>query len=435
MELILSIAYTAFFIFLIGKLKFFRFDGISTFTIKAGFIIKIIAGIAVGLIYTYYYTNRLTADTFKFFDDSKILFDSVYTKPFDFFRMVTGIGAGASELQPYYDKMTNWYDTFSPYNDNRTMIRFNALVRFLSMGHYYVHVIFVCFLSLTGMVAIVKVFKREFPDLVLQFFFTFILLPSVLFWGSGLLKDALVFFAIGFVLYSFDKLINEKNRLLQNLILLVCFLFLLMISKFHVFILLLPLLTAWWLSSKTKLSPLISFMVCHLFFILIIFLLPLINDSYNLAVMLSHKQAAFYGLASSAGAGSIISIPILEPTILSILKNAPQAFITCFTRPFLTDGGSFLIKISALENILILVMGIIALIKIKIVTLKDKILPMLCLFYAATFFTLIGLVTPVMGAIVRYKAQALPFLVILFLIVLNVQLKGKLIENLVSPKK
>ncbi|MBL0343172.1 MAG: hypothetical protein IPP71_21265 [Bacteroidetes bacterium] len=145
MELILSFAYVALFVFLIGKLKFYHIDGITTRTLQAGYIIKLIAGVGVGLLYTYYYTDRLTADTFKFFDDSKILFDTIYSKPFDFLRMLTGLNAGATELQPYYDKMTNWYDTFSPYNDNRTMIRLNAFLRFFSLGHYYVHVVFVCF--------------------------------------------------------------------------------------------------------------------------------------------------------------------------------------------------------------------------------------------------------------------------------------------------
>jgi len=182
-ELLLTLAYTAIFVFLIGKLKFFDLDGISLNTIKIAYLLKIAAGISVGLIYTYYYTDRLTADTFKFFDDSKILFDAVYSQPFDFLRMVSGIGAGAAELQPYYDKMTNWYDTFSPYNDNRTLIRLNAFLRIFSLGNYYVHVVFVCFLSLTGIIAVVKVFSREFPLKSLEIFAVFLLLPSLLFLG------------------------------------------------------------------------------------------------------------------------------------------------------------------------------------------------------------------------------------------------------------
>src|SRR5688500_16462932 len=106
-------------------MTFFSVPGIRLQTFQAAFVIKLIAGISLGLIYTFYYTNRLTADTFKFFDDSGILFDSIYENPYDFFRMLTGINSEDPELQGYYDRMTNWYDTFSPFNDNRAMIRLN----------------------------------------------------------------------------------------------------------------------------------------------------------------------------------------------------------------------------------------------------------------------------------------------------------------------
>ena len=46
---------------------------------RAGYLIKLAAGVAVGLIYTFYYTDRLTADTFRLFDDSKIVFDAFFS--------------------------------------------------------------------------------------------------------------------------------------------------------------------------------------------------------------------------------------------------------------------------------------------------------------------------------------------------------------------
>ena len=144
--------------------------------------------------------------------------------------------------------MKNWYDIYSPFNDNRTMIRFNSLLRFISFGYYYVHVAFICFLSLTGIVAVVNVLKREFPSLKKEFFLIFILLPSVLFWGSGLLKDSLVFFSFGFTLHYFDRLVHQNRIRPGTLVFFSLFLFLLMISKFQVFLLSVPLLTAWWIA-------------------------------------------------------------------------------------------------------------------------------------------------------------------------------------------
>ncbi|MBK8417183.1 MAG: hypothetical protein IPL22_23265 [Bacteroidetes bacterium] len=173
MEILLVIAYSSLFVFLIGKYNFFKIEGIPVQWIKVGLILKILAGTGVGFVYTYYYTDRLTADTFKFFDDSRILFNLIFTDPSTFFRLFTGIGSQTPEAIIVSNQMTNWYDTFSPFNDNRTMIRLNTMLRFLSSGYYYVHVVFICFLSLAGMVAITKVISREFPHLTKPIFLVF----------------------------------------------------------------------------------------------------------------------------------------------------------------------------------------------------------------------------------------------------------------------
>ena len=39
-----------------------------------------------------------------------------------------------------------------------------------------------------------------------------------------------------------------------------------------------------------------------------------------------------------------------------------------------------------------------------------------CLFYAVSIFVLIGLTTPVIGGLLRYKAPLLPFLLIFFIL-------------------
>jgi len=409
-------------------MNFFKIPGIPVRLLQSGFIIKLFAGIAVGLIYTFYYTDRLTADTFKFFDDSAILHASIYSSPLDYFRMLTGIGANSPDLQHYYDSMTNWYDTFSPFNDNRTMIRLNAFLRLFSMGFYYVHVVCVCFLSYIGIVAMVKVFKREYQDLTLEIFLVFLLLPSVLFWASGLLKDALVFFSFGLVLLFFDRMLHETRFKIGHLIFFMIAMFLLMMTKFQVFLISLPLLTAWLMTAKYKLNALFTFTGITILFILIIVLVSNLMPSLDVIYLLVQKQRAFYELARISDAGSTISIPMLEPNIFSLIVNAPIGFITCLFRPFITDSGAMLNTISAIENSLILLFGIWCFFKFNKHQFKNKILPVFCLSYTIYSFTLIGMITPVLGAIVRYKAQALPFMVVLFMIMANPSLK-KILEK------
>ncbi|MBK8874837.1 MAG: hypothetical protein IPN13_13305 [Bacteroidetes bacterium] len=416
MEILLVIAYSSLFVFLIGKYNFFKIEGIPVQWIKVGLILKILAGTGVGFVYTYYYTDRLTADTFKFFDDSRILFNLIFTDPSTFFRLFTGIGSQTPEAIIVSNQMTNWYDTFSPFNDNRTMIRLNTMLRFLSSGYYYVHVVFICFLSLAGMVAITKVISREFPHLTKPIFLVFLLMPSVLFWGSGLLKDALVFFSLGFTLYTFDKIIVDKKTNFEWVALFTFSLFLLMITKFHSFLLILPALPAWYLAASGKLKGPKAFIVMGLIFLCLIYVIQLLIPEWDIPELLARKQASFIELGKNSGAASYIDIPVIKPDFFHILLMAPLGFITSLTRPFITDSGSAMMTLSAVENTCILLLIIWTLFKAKWQLISNKALPWLCLYFVVSSYMIIGLVTPILGAIVRYKAQALPFLIIFLLL-------------------
>src|ERR1035437_5712477 len=99
MELFLSSLYTAFFCWLLLKLRFFNVAGVSPYLFVGIFLVKLLSALALTLIYTYYYTDRTTADIFKYFDDAKIIFATLKHRPYDYFRMVSGIDAGSSDLK------------------------------------------------------------------------------------------------------------------------------------------------------------------------------------------------------------------------------------------------------------------------------------------------------------------------------------------------
>jgi len=62
MEIILCVAYTLFFVFLINKLKFFKIEGVSAKILSVLFIIKIASAFAITLIYTYYYKDNFESE-------------------------------------------------------------------------------------------------------------------------------------------------------------------------------------------------------------------------------------------------------------------------------------------------------------------------------------------------------------------------------------
>ena len=97
--------------------------------------LKVLAGVGMYWLYTSYYPDRSTADIFKYFDDSKVMFDALFEQPGDYFKMLFGIAnEGAHFDESYYQQMNHWFRKWERgiYNDSHTIIRFNALVRLFS---------------------------------------------------------------------------------------------------------------------------------------------------------------------------------------------------------------------------------------------------------------------------------------------------------------
>ena len=81
LELALTLATIFFAIYLIGKWKIFQIEGISISVFKGLFIIKIIAALALYVIYTQYYKDREYADIFRYYDDSEVIYNTLFSTP------------------------------------------------------------------------------------------------------------------------------------------------------------------------------------------------------------------------------------------------------------------------------------------------------------------------------------------------------------------
>jgi hypothetical protein len=407
-EIVLCLAYISFFIFIISRLSFFKIEGIAPGALKIAFLVKIVFAFLLGYIFTYYYTDRLTADTFKFYDDSIIMFNVLHHHPVWFLQMVTGIGDDAEHLLPYYNEMHNWYNKAVIFNDYRAQIRINALLHFLSLGYYHVHAVFFCFGSFAGLTALFKLFVNSCKEKKWILFAGVYFMPSVLFWGSGLLKDSLILFATGLSLYQLNTFLLTKK--IKPLVWFTLFFLLLMVIKFHNFILLLPLYFAFTVCHFIKRKHVLVFATTLCVYYLCLLKLDTVLPNYGLMDLLAKKQVEFIDLAKRYQAKSSIPLQNLEPSEWNAIRNTPEALYHVFLRPFPGEHSSPFIALAGLENLMLMLMIVFCFFSLSKNVILTPLL-FLSLFYVFSLFELIGLVTPVMGAIVRYKIQALPFLV------------------------
>lgn len=435
MFILLPAAYAALGIFLIYKLRFFQVAGISRRFLSGVFLLKILAGTALVAIYTYYYTERSTADVFKYFDDSEAMFNALRHHPSDYFQMLFGINNDSPHFDQYYNQMNNWYRVYESnlYNDSHTIIRFNAAVRLFSGGYIGVHTVFMCFIALMGLTALYKVFSAYIIQHRQALAIGIFLLPSVLFWGSGVLKEGLLFFAIGTAVFCLEQLLSRKGKWWHwpGLFFALALMF---ICKMYVLIALFPGIIAYsWVRLSGNIWVYVKYLaviaVCTIAAVNIKLVLP--KDDF--LETLSEKQRDFMGLADSMKSGSIIHINKLEPTFKSFALNAPEAFINTLCRPFVWEAKSAFEWAAAIENIFLLAFIIYALIKIDLSRLRQPLVPF-CITFVVVLFVLSGIATPVVGALVRYKVPAMPFLVIALLLVVkeNAFPKNQWVEKLLN---
>lgn|GEM_PF-30909 len=422
MELLIFISFFAFITWIVWKWKFLSVTAVSKKLVVLVFILKVLAGVGLVLIYEKYYTDRSTADIFKYFDDSKLMHEVLFESPKDYIKMLSGIGDDRPYFkEKYYDHFEWWYRPYesSVYNDSHVIIRVNAFFRLFSFQNIYVHSIFFSFLSFIGLILLVKFFVSFFKGKERLLFFAFMLMPSVVLWSSAPLKEALLFFVLGFFFFSIQLF---TRKWLISLILLLITSYCLILLKFYVFMVLIPCLIPFLLQAKLKLKfPIALYLASVAIFSVLAINVKHIFPQYNVVSILIQKQDEFINLAEFIQSGSRYEITRLDGSLRMFLKTSPEAFFNAFFRPFVWETPNILALLSSLEVLfysLFLAFSFI-LMKRKSWSVNNNII-LFCGFFVLLMFVLLGWTTPVAGALVRYRVPVLPFLMMIGILVIDV---------------
>ncbi len=417
MTFVLLLIYAALFVWFILRLKFFKIHGIRRVYILLAFVLKLVAGAALSALYYDHYEDRTTGDTYRFFDDATVMYSSLYEEdtPETYLRLLFGIGEKTDPLaKKYYYTMTHMERPFGVgfYNDNVTIIKANAFLMLFSFGYYPTHVLFWCFMSLIGLMALMRLLVVYFPRKKWAMFLAVFLLPTVVFWGSGVLKDGLLILGLGLFLRAFFHYIygDFERRHAPGLII---GLTLLVLVKGYVLFCMSPALIGLLLAKMTHGRKFwLIFSIPHVLAVLLIFIGPSIHPELDIAQKFRLKQEAFYNIAEQSQSGSVIEIPAVEKPA-DILLTAPQALVTTYLRPWVWSKGNPLYIPSGLENLFLLL--VLAIMVWNFRPPYGLIIPIIA--FSASFVLVLGVVigetVPILGAVVRYKLPAFIFLFVL----------------------
>ncbi len=420
MQALLFLLYGLLFTYIVYKWDYCRDDTLKGFVLPALFVIKLLFGYCFYLVYTYYYADHSTADMYKYFDDSAPLYDCLLHAPATFIRIVFMHDTTSSKALFYLQQMNHWqlgYDRQFE-NSHQMIILFNVLCRFFSFGYILPHFVFINFLSFIGLVGIWKSFGLFFTSRKSLFLWPVFLVPSVLFWGSGLLKEGLLFFALGVALYAFFRSLVSPPKKVYHFMLSLLFLVFVFKIKSYVGIAILPIyavgIFCYFFSFK---RVVMVFIAATVFAFVIGFNIQEIVPSINPTKAINEKIFGFKEVMHAAHPSSGYDIGANEHMSTGdIITLMPKAIYLCLCRPYLWEANnpfSFLVVGENLLFWLLLMVAIFTAIYYRKSDLLNHQQVYLLLGSISSIFILyfiIGITSFNFGALVRYKTPGLVFL-------------------------
>lgn len=415
LEAALTLAFIALCIHLIPRMPVFQIQGVRVELMMGLFGVKLLAGLSLVWIYTVIYPDRAYADIFRYFDDSAVIASSLTVHPWDFFRMLTGFDGASPELSAYYNRMHNWYNTELVFRDTRTMIRFSALLRVFTLNTYFPQVVVICFLSTIGLTGMFRFMRSLAPGRDLALILLLFMTPSVLLWTSGLIKEAFLFYGMGLLLFQCECWQQRSGKPVLRILAVLFAVFVLFTIKAYVFFLFAPVVFAPIVSSlfPSEKRRTVAILVFIAWMVMLAGIAPAVTGA-SLPDLLSAKRDEFIRLATQVKAGSLIPMHSMEPGWGGLLAECPMALFRAMFYPLPNQVSGLLGLLPVLENWLMLFFISWMVIQARHSGNRPDAAALTGFLFALALMLLASLVTPVIGALVRYKVPALPFLLFFF---------------------
>lgn len=388
-----------------------------------GLMIKVFSGIAFLMIFTEYYGYGDTCDyLFGGISMSNLLFKN----PGHFLAILFD-RVDWNNSWSYFDANTTWPPFFMWRDPNtRFVMSLTGLISTLGLRAFIPTTILVSAFSYLGVWKLYLFFTDFYPHLKKQMAIAVLFVPSVLFWGSGAMKDTYTFAASAWFVYTIYMIFFKKQKIPLNIFLCLINVIIIISVKPYVFVALLPGILVWALFKRVKdiknkvlASITLPFMIVAGFGITL-FVFTSIQSKMgkygNIDTAVKQAQTIQEDLLRSEqyGANSY-NLGKIDGTLTGMLRIAPMAVITGMYRPFLWEARNPVMLLSGLENFILLTLTLYLLIKLKFVKFfqyifSDPIL-LFSLLFAIFFLFAVGMATANFGALVRYKIPALPFFV------------------------
>ncbi|MDO7884388.1 hypothetical protein [Hymenobacter cheonanensis] len=378
--------------------------------------VKFVGAIALGLIYQFYYG---AGDTFNYFSESKVIYGAFGDSFSVGLSLLGGNDGTYSGAISKYASQMHWFGSPTEY----FVIRVGAFCALFCFCTYTVIGLMFAIISFSGIWCLYVTFLRIAPASYKELAFAVFFLPSVFFWGSGLMKDSLCIGAIGWTFYGFYRALIIRRTLLKSALVGLLGVYVLSSVKVYILLSFLPPALLWAFNEYNQniKSAVVRNMLRPFFLALGLAAgylgatnLTAGDDKYDVEKIGERtkiNQEFLYALTKDQG--SSYNIGSFDGSLGSMVKVAPQAIIVTLFRPFLWEARNPIMMLSALEALMLLWLTARLLWSRGIVGSFRQIAnqPVLtfCFLFSIIFAIGVGTNSGNFGTLVRYKIPLMPF--------------------------
>lgn len=374
-----------------------------------GLFIRLCAGVGMGLVYTYYYS---VGDTFGFFSDS-LKISNLYEE--DWVKYLQFLWAG-DESHELANQLINVQVR------SLFLVKTLSVLLMLSFKNYWIASLYFSSLAFLGSWFLVSKIDLYYPKAKRAAIISFLVLPSFVFWSSGIVKESLAIGALMFLAGAFLVVIQNGKLNVFEIFIGIISLYFLWSLKYYWAVLFIPANVTTLLVIKLKsrvdfgFKKWIEFPIWVTVFCVIILLASTIHPNFYLSRLLTiivdnHDVYSQFSIEKP-----FVHFSNLAPTWPSIISNSPWALFSGLFRPMIFEGNTAFQFIIGSENLILL--GLL-LFNLKYLSRywssPQRLLIFSIIVYVALLAIFLTLSTPNFGTLSRYRIGFLPFIFFILL--------------------
>ncbi len=385
-----------------------------------GFSAKMLFSIAFALMSQFYFKE---GDTFMYFS-SGLDFKTAFFNNFpDNFHLLT---MPSDEFGKYYEQNFDNTANFGYINSSSILFfaKISGFLSILAFNGYLLTSVLMGALAFSGMWRLFVLFSNKYPHLIKQIAVCFLFLPSILYWGGGIMRDTICLAGVGWLFSSFYYCFISRTGNWKEVLILLGSFYLLFEVKAYIVIILALVFSLWMLVilfKKIKSSVIRKIILYSITGSLalawIVFYYEvtefLNNQLFANMVNIVLEAKKNYEVVNTGTEMAITNFTDLRPNFTSIFSNIPIAINNALYRPYIWESTKLNILLSSIENTLLILLTLITVFARGPLEIFKKLFSNQLLAASFTFSILfaimIGFSCFNLGSMVRYKIPCLPF--------------------------